>query len=79
MLFLKNHYINIKSCTTIEGIQLPNENMIQISGYADDTNFFTINNESIVSIFNVLSNFNMQQVHLKIRKKQDIWNWYTGK
>ena len=57
VLFKESLYTYIKSCIGIKGIPLPNENELKISGYADDTNLFTIDNESIVNIFNVLNQF----------------------
>ena len=50
-------YRHIKSSDLIKGIPLPNDNTIKISGYADDTNIFIADNESITSIFNVLTKF----------------------
>ena len=42
VLFKESLYRYIKSCSTIKGIQLPNDNILKISGYADDTNAFTV-------------------------------------
>ena len=57
VIFKEPLYRYIKSCSTIEGIRLPNDNVIKISGYADDTNLFTINDSSIINVFNVIKKF----------------------
>ena len=59
ILFKEALYCYIKSCNTIKGIQLHNNNILKISGYADDTNLFTMDHESIVNIFNVIRKFEL--------------------
>ena len=73
VIFKEPLYKYIKSCNTIEGIQLPNNNLIKISGYADDTNLFTINYESIISIFNVLTKFEAATGALLNKRKTKIF------
>ena len=67
VLFKESLYKYIKSCNTIEGIQLPNNHTLKISGYADDTNLFTVNHESIISIFNVINKFEVATGALKLK------------
>ena len=57
VIFKEALYQYIKSYITIKGIQLPNNNTLKISGYADDTNLFTIDHESILNIFSIIRKF----------------------
>ena len=73
ILFKESLYCYIKSCHTIKGIELPNNNSLKISGYADNTNMFTINNESIVNIFNVITMFEAATGALLNKRKTKIY------
>ena len=57
VIFKEALYQYIKSCNTIKGIPLPNNNTLKISGYADDTNLFTMDQESILNIFSIIRKF----------------------
>ena len=73
VLFKEALYCYIKSCTVIKGIQLPNNNTLKISGYADDTNLFTIDNESITNIFNVIKKFELATGAMLNKSKTKIY------
>merc|ERR1712240_670343 len=79
VLFKESLYRYIKSCNTIKGIQLPNNNLLKISGYADDTNLFTVDYESILSIFNILSKFEAATGALINKRKTKIYGVGTWK
>ena len=73
VIFKEALYRYIKSCSTIKGIQLPNDNSLKISGYADDTNLFTVDYEGITSIFEVLSKFETATGALLNKRKTKIY------
>ena len=73
ILFKEALYCYIKSCNTIKGIQLPNNNTLKISGYADDTNLFTMDHESIVNIFNILRKFELATGAILNKNKTKIY------
>ena len=79
VLFKEALYKYIKSCSTIKGIPLPNDNTIKISGYADDTNLFTVDYESMTSIFQVLSKFESATGALLNKSKTKIYGVGTWK
>ena len=73
IIFKESLYCYIKSCHTIKGIELPNNNSLKISGYADDTNMYTIDNESIVNIFNVITMFEAATGAILNKRKTKIY------
>ena len=48
---------NIKNNDKIQGLKIPNKKEVEILQFADDTNFISINEESIIKIKNFLSKY----------------------
>ena len=57
VLYKEALYSFIKSNNAIKGPQLPNNNSLKILGFADDTNLFLRDNNSIIEAMNVISKF----------------------
>lgn len=57
MLFSRNLYRAIIGNISIRCLPLPNDNVIKILGYADDSNIFAINDQAITQIFTIVNPF----------------------
>ena len=73
VLFKEALYSFIKANNSIKGPKLPNNNVLKILGFADDTNLFLRDNNSIIEAMNVISKFEKATGALLNKNKTKIY------
>ena len=73
VLFKEALYCYIKSHNSIKGLEMPNNNTLKILGFADDTNLFLRDNNSIREAMNAIAKFEKATGAILNKEKTKIY------